>query len=443
MRNIYILSVLLFGSLFFGCAELDEPQPVNSISTEFAITDRASAKAAINGVYSGLQENSDPFELWMGLAQFFSDETVFTGTFPTQLEFANFNVFPANTSMAGAFTSLYTTINNANNVIALVPGVADDNFTEAARADFIGQARFVRAQCYLHLVTLWKDVPLITTPTVEVGDVLNVPKSSVADIYAQILDDFTYAEANVAAATGPTLASKAAAKAFLARVALYQGNWSTALAKAEEVLGSGFDLTLVPFLQDQLYSLAFSPTDGNSLAFFYGPAEFGGRHVIEPSPSIINAFEPGDSRFAASINLTSASVPFGLKYPSFSAANQGAASDPIFFIRHAEMVLIAAEAAAELGDFTKANAYFNQVRRRAGLDPITLNAGNYVDAILAERFVEFAFEGPFRLIDLRRRGQALLFLGPLGYESCDDVWPLPQREMDRNTNLVQNSCCNC
>ena len=40
-----------------------------------------------------------------------------------------------------------------------------------------------------------------------------------------------------------------------------------------------------------------------------------------------------------------------LKYPSFDAANAGAATDPIFFIRHAEMVLIIAEAAAEQGDF--------------------------------------------------------------------------------------------
>ena len=123
--------------------------------------------------------------------------------------------------------------------------------------------------------------------------------------------------------------------------------------------------------------------------------------------------------------------------------NAGAATDPIFFIRHAEMVLIASEAAAELNDFTKANVYFNQVRTRAGLDPINLTSGNYIDFILAERFVEFALEGPFRLIDLRRRGFAELFLGPLGYDSCDAVWPLPQRDIDRNTNLEQNDCCNC
>ena len=94
-------------------------------------------------------------------------------------------------------------------------------------------------------------------------------------------------------------------------------------------------------------------------------------------------------------------------------------------------------------DFTNANAWFNQVRQRVGLADKTLDAGNHVDIILQERFVEFGFEDPFRLINLRRKGKVLEVLDSIGYESCDDVWPLPQREVDRNTNLIQNAYCNC
>ncbi len=426
-----------------SCAEFDELRPLNSIPTESAINSVASASAAINGVYSDLQDGTLAFDGFLGLAQLFSDETVFTGTFPTRLEFGNKNVFPANTTMGAVFTDLYEVINRANNVITLVPLVEDDAFTQAQRDDFVAQARFIRGHMYLHLVTLWQEVPLILTPTTDVGEVLNVPKSSSADIYAQIISDFEFAETNLSANTGPILASKQAASAFLARVALYQGNWSQAQSKALQAIGSDYDLTVVPFLGDQIWSLSFSPTDGNSLAFFYGPAELGGRHSIEPSQQVIDAFEVGDIRFAQSIDLSSASVPFGLKYPSFNAANAGAATDPIFFIRHAEMVLIIAEAAAEQGDFDTANRWYNQVRLRAGLEPFILDGSNYVDAILQERFVEFAFEGPFRLLDLRRRGKALELIGPFGYESCDDVWPLPQRDIDRNPSLQQASCCNC
>jgi len=439
MKKYIFLSLLIIGS--FGCADLDDLSPINSIPTASAITDFASANAALNGVYSSMQDGD--FDKWLSLAQFFSDEADATGTFPTRLEFGNLNVFPANGTAAGAFTALYETINNANNVIALVPQVDDASFNDADRSDIIAQAKFIRAHNYIQLVTLWNDVPLILTPTTDIGEALNVPATATTAIYDQIIADLTDASQNLVAETGPFAASKQAANAFLARIALYQSRWSDALSLAKSVVGDGFDLTAVPFLEDQIYSLGYTSTDGNTLNFFYGPADFGGRYSIGPSTKIIEAFEDGDARFAATLDLTTASVPYGLKYPSFDAGIGGTATDPIFFIRHAEMVLIAAEAAAEMGDFDAASTYLNMVRARAGLAPVDLNAGNFVDAILQERFVEFAFEGPFRLIDLRRRGMAQDVLGPIGYDSCDSVWPLPQRDVDRNPNLQQNTCCNC
>ncbi len=439
MKKYIFLSLLLIGS--FGCADLDDLAPINSIPTANAITDLSSANAALNGVYSSIQDNA--FDKWLSLPQFFSDEADATGTFPTRLEFGNLNVFPANGTAGGVFTSLYTTINNANNVITLVPQVTDASFTEDAKNDIIAQAKFIRAHNYLQLVTLWNDVPLILQPTTDVGEALNVPTTAANAIYDQIIADFTDASQNLLAETSLNAASKQAANAFLARIALYQQRWSDALSLAEGVVGEGFDLSAVPFLEDQIYSLGFTSTDGNTLNFFYGPADFGGRYSIGPSTTIIDAFEDGDARFAATVDVATASVPYGLKYPSFDAGISGTATDPIYFIRHAEMVLTAAEAAAEMGDFDSASRYLNMVRSRAGLADIELNAGNFVDAILQERFVEFAFEGPFRLIDLRRKGKAQELLGPIGYDSCDSVWPLPQRDVDRNPNLQQNSCCNC
>ncbi len=440
MKNILILFTIVLLSV--SCAKLDDVKPQNSIPVSEAITDLASAQAAINGVYDAMQSND--FDRWLSLAQYFSDEANATGTFPTRLEFGNLNVFPGNGTMEGVFSSYYTAINNANNVIELVPQVEDSNFDEASRNNIIGQAKFLRAQCYLNLVAFWKDVPLVLTPTKEVGEILFVNTSTVEEIYNQIIADFSDAKASILAETAQFVASQQAADAFLARVALYQERWADALNLAESVLGADFDLTTVPFLDDQIYSLNYTSTDGNTLNFFYGPADLGGRYSIGPSDAIINAFEEGDSRFEASIDTSSYDVSYGLKYPSFDAGIAGTADDPIFFIRHAEMVLIAAEAAAEMGNFEKANQYYNQVRSRAGLEDKELNAGNFVDLILQERFVEFAFEGPFRLIDLRRKGKAAEVLGPLGYDSpCDDVWPLPQRDIDRNPNLNQNDCCNC
>lgn len=436
---IYIVAGLL---LLNSCAELEgEVAPINSIPSSDAINSAATAAAALNGVYSEFQDND--FDTWLSLAQFFSDEADATGTFPTRLEYGNLNVFPANGTAAGVFTNLYNIINNANNVIALAPGVEDPSFGPAVKADAIAQARFCRAHAYLQLVTLWQEVPLVTTPTSDVGEVLNVAKSSISDIYALIVSDLNDAATNVSAATGPFAASQQAANALLARVALYQNNYSEAMSKAMQVLGPDFDLTTVPYLSDQIYSLGYTASDGNVLNFFYGPSDFGGRYSIGPSLTLRNAFETGDIRKDLTFNDQDASVPFGTKYPSFGAGISGTATDPIMFVRHAEMVMIIAEAAAAQGDFDTANRWFNQVRLRAGLAPMILDAGNYVDAILAERFVEFALEGPSRLIDLRRLGKAEEVLGPLGYDACDSVWPLPQRDIDRNINLQQNNCCNC
>ncbi len=442
INNFLILMAVMSLGLF-SCADLEDVSPINSIPTEAAITSEASAKAALNGVYSEVQDATLVFDGWLALPQFFSDEADATGTFPTRLEFGNLNVFPANGTMASVFTDLYDVINVANNVITLVPGVSEDGFTDAEKNNIVAEAKFLRAMCYLHLTTLWQEVPLVLTPTSDVGDVLNVSVSSQDDLYNQIKTDLNDAATNLFTATSNFRASQQAANALLARVALYQGNWAEAQSKAEGVLGAGFDLTTVPYLDDQIYSLNFTTNDGNNLGFFYGPSDLGGRYSIGPNPALIAAFEPGDARFAVTLDTSSFTTAYGLKYPSFEAANAGVATDPIYFIRHAEMVLIAAEAAAEQGDFATASTYFNQVRTRAGLADITLDADNYVDAILKERFTEFAFEGPQRLIDLRRRGKAEEVLGPLGYDACDAVWPLPQRDVDRNVNLQQNNCCNC
>lgn len=66
--------------------------------------------------------------------------------------------------------------------------------------------------------------------------------------------------------------------------------------------------------------------------------------------------------------------------------------------RFAEAVLIAAEAAMELGDQPVAVGYINQVRGRAGIQPLTTVT---LDDIIQERRVEFAFED-HRYWDLKR-----------------------------------------
>lgn len=445
MRRIYAIILVAAAGLFFQACDvtdLDGLDPNVSVPADGAINNLQSARAAINGMYDEVQDATLHTDGYLFLAQIYSDEAIFTGTFPTRFEFATLNPFPANTTLAGVFSDFYDAINVANSIIDLLPQVEDPSITPEILNDFLGQARMTRALMYHYLASYHGDVPLILEPTVDVGEKLNVPVTPEADVWAQVIEDLQFAENNITE-TGQGRFSSQAASALLARVYLYLEDWSNALAEAEKVLGSGFDLTQFPYLEDEVMYLRFTTADGNVLNFWYGPSELGGRHDIEPSQKLLDSYEEGDLRRDLSVDdsFDRATVPFCVKYNDFAAGISGTGTDPVFLFRYAEQLLIAAEAAAELGQFDTATAYFNQVRARAGLPELTLTADNYVDLILQERLVELALEGAHRWLDLRRRGRAEQEIE--GYIPCNDVWPIPQRDIDRNPNLTQNNCCNC
>ncbi|THH41930.1 RagB/SusD family nutrient uptake outer membrane protein [Neolewinella litorea] len=437
--NSLIWLVFLVGFTSCDYFDMDAIDPIDAVPAEAAITDATSARAARAGVYDALQDNS--FDRHLAGYQYYSDEADWTGTFPTREEFDIYSVQTGNSTLAGMFSSHYYTINVANNILEILPSVEDPTLTdEAFRNSILAEARFGRAFAYLELVLGWGDVPLILTPTRGVGEELNVPKDPASAVYAQIISDLEFAAANLQ--DDITLGmTKAAANALLARVALYQERWQDAIDYATLAIGEDYDLTSIPYMEDEIWFLKYSSTDGNSLAFFYAPSALNGRLSISPSSELINAFEEGDLRKDATIDTLDGTF-YGVKYDDFNASS-GSQTDPIRFIRGAEMVLIISEASARLGDFETATEMINMVRNRAGLDDIELNAENFEDAILQERFVELALESGHRLWDVRRMGRALEIFGPGGYDPCDDVWPLPQREIDRNPALEQNGCCNC
>lgn len=420
--------------------DLENINPIDSVPTELAITNLQSANAARAGIYDELQDATLSFDGYLALPQLFSDECVFTGTFPTREEFAIYNVLTSNGTMNGVWADYYDAINVANNVLEVLPRVEDLTIDDDSRNSILAEARFARAFAYFNLIQGWNDVPLILTPTTTVGDELNVAKSSRSEVVTQIIIDCEFARDNLGG--GSLGMNSAAANALLARLYLIEGNSSQAAAAATAALGgAGFELT-APYLEDEIFYLKFIGTDGNSNAFFYGTDDLNGRHSIEPSAKLIAAYEDGDLRKDMSVLFNAAGTPYGNKYNDFGSAG-GSQTDPLLFFRQSEMVLILAEAAAIAGNFDTASDWINQVRTRAGLADVSLDANNFMDLILQERFVELAMEGGHRLWDLRRTGRAEAVLGPDGYDPCDNVWPLPQTDIDRNPNLVQNGCCNC
>ncbi len=99
-------------------------------------------------------------------------------------------------------------------------------------------------------------------------------------------------------------------------------------------------------------------------------------------------------------------------------------------IRYGDVILMAAEAANELGNKTKAADYVNQIRKRArgntaGILPDVPADANLKNAIKHERRIELAMEGE-RFYDLVRWGDANAVLGGLGYQPKNEFYPIPQ-----------------
>jgi hypothetical protein len=127
---------------------------------------------------------------------------------------------------------------------------------------------------------------------------------------------------------------------------------------------------------------------------------------------------------------------------------------PLVFIRAGEVVLNRAEARAKTGDATGALADLNDIRGRAGLQPLSgLSGKDLLDAIFLERRRELAFEGHV-YYDYMRDGRAMKreeispayaeYTGAVHNEmdpraSRRTTCPIPAEELLLNPELVPNN----
>ncbi|MTI21140.1 RagB/SusD family nutrient uptake outer membrane protein [Fulvivirga sp. RKSG066] len=431
--NSFLLMLALIVSAT-ACEDYIDKQPVDQIGDEIVIEDLESLDGAVLGMYSSLQSGNQYGELQIFMPGILSDEMVFTGTFPTKQDMSVNNVTAENTTMRGVWSSPYGTIFIANTVLerALNAG------TEEEVAPFVAEAKFGRALAHFNLVKLWGAVPLALTS--DVGVTSELPRTPAAEVYAQIIADLQEAMADLPLAserTDPertTRATKGAAQALLARVALYSGDLNLAGQMADAVINSG-EYTLDPTYSNLYNNDATSPEiifelfasiqDGNSLGFFAQPVGAGGRYDYSPNPTLEAQYASGDER-AELIVPNSADAGGILVTNKYTDATNG--TDQPIVVRLAEMYLIRAEANNSVADL-------NTVASRSnGATYASYNQSN----MLLERKLELAFEG-HRWNDLIRTGQANAVMSavkPASWDATDILLPIPQREIDQNPTLT-------
>ena len=458
-----ILTGLLAASVMLGslaaCNSKLDVQPIDNVDAEQALNNSSDVQAALVGAYTGLQD----VNAYGGNVQFFSDllanngEYAFLGTFAEPKEAQNKSLLKDNFTVANMWLRGYSTINRVNNVLANV-GKLD---TPAKQASGEGEARFIRALVYFDLVRLyakaWNDgspqtnlgVPLVLTPTLGISASSSVPRSTVAEVYAQIIADLTTATGPTTAltklpATNGFFATRGAALALLARVYLQQGRFADAADAANRVITSTSPTyrlntnyadnfvsnnDLLPNTNEDIFAIQISAQSGiNQLNTFYARTR---RGDIRIRPQLLAQFETGDDRRAL-FNSTTTNT-YSSKYNVLYGG--------IKLIRFAEMYLIRAEGnlrsgVAQVGTNTPL-VDVNVIRSRAKLPPLTAVV---LADVLKERRLELAFEG-FRLGDLKRNQESTIdpvSTAAIAWNSPRLVLPIPLREINANPNLVQN-----
>lgn len=461
MKRLFLKSSILATGLFAmaGCADKLEVLPTQTINANNALTTSGDILGALTGAYDGVQS----VNVFGGAFQYIPDllgdngEVRFAGTFASHNQIWNKAILANNTQTTATWNSSYNTINRINNVLANLPKVV-----EGSRGRVEGEARCLRGMVYFELVRLyaktWGDgdnasnpgVPLVLAPTKIVdptpADIaaLQVRRNSVAEVYAQVIDDLTKAEA-LLPATNNYFATKGLAAGMLSRVYLMQQNYAAARDAANRVITSGvyelvFDWTSLfnNFLFTQssqntpehIFTVRVTEQDGVSdLNTFYGTTigslpGTAGRTDIRIQNRHRQLYEAGDLRgqFFSGSGTRVVTSKFLDRY----------ANVPV--IRLAEMLLTRAECNFRLrtavGNSPEND--INILRERVGLSPLTTLT---LDAILRERKLELAFEGHL-LHDLKRTRRPISTA--LAWNSPKLILPIPQRETDANPNLTQN-----
>ncbi|MFV8325017.1 RagB/SusD family nutrient uptake outer membrane protein [Flavobacterium sp. ZS1P14] len=370
----------------------------------------------------------------------------------------------------------------------LIDDVAKSGLTDNGTLVNNAEARVIRAFAYFDLRRDYGEVPIIDSKIVNVTDGIKA-KSTIAQVDAFIKADLEYAIQNLPLTwpAYPGRATKGFANTLLAKLYLYQKDYTNAYAKCQEVINSGA-YSLNPSFKDlfniqgnnsseSIFEVQQLITTANvyySNIYYVSQGVRGtgswdlGWGFNVPTTNLIAAFEAGDPRKNETI-LTSgqddggygsgtlpASPPLDRMYWNKKAYTEASTRtkynqnqnnwENIKILRYADVLLMAAEAANELGNSSQAIAYLEMIRLRARggnnavLPKITTSAQSDLRiAIKQERRVEFAMENE-RFYDVVRWGDATSVLGGLGYQDKNKFLPIPQTSIDKSGGvLIQNS----
>lgn len=376
----------------------------------------------------------------------------------------------------------FAIVTAANNILYYGPKLLEGNSNESEIATInkvLGWGYFARALAYFDLCLAYGQpysytadashlaVPLVTVPP---GFDDELPRKSVATVYEQVISDLNSALeifGDEASVSDCYHASGIASEALLARVYLYKGDYEKAKEYASKVMGkvqlSPRSEYVAMFRQSQsnpgteaIFRLnTYDHT--NKLTSTFDPTA---TQDFYPTPDFYNYFDSDDIRAELLTYIPEESeeeVYQGHTYPAVCkflplksiSDSKVRVADP-FVLRVSEMYLIHAEACAELGDLSSAEADLRALQARArgkNASEISLfysGKDGMLSLIKRERLKELSFEG-HGLFDITRRGEDLkrpsssnASVTSISYPDHRFVLPFDEIEMQCNEEIIQN-----
>lgn len=528
MKKTYI-PFLLAGMLLTGACSKDflDIRPQQSVFTEDVFSSMPTARAAVNGLYSLMQSYSYYGRDALVIPEVLSDNatrSVRTGNRYTGMNTMTHTATDANVSRM--WNQIYRVVTNANAIIAneeKLKGIAS-TLEQTELGQLIGEAYAVRALAYFDLVKFYArplnhtadgshlGVPLVLNPVTKVDEVVYPARNTAREVYEQIDKDIAealkrlpangdvYYNGNVNNAFYKIRLNKFGTLALRARVAIFRGDWNTAVSAATEVINSGkYNLFTygsmvndfrTPNNGESIFEVSNNTNDNpgtDGIAYISSQGGYGEILGTKTSMnsrstgttastfrSLYEAYSQTDVRrnFVALGDRNSSggekNVPLCLKYTNIVTFLEN-----IKVIRLAEMYLSRGEAFARLAVQNNDNAALtsalndiNLIRKARDTSSLTkpyaaslattpptgsIRATAFLDSIIVERRKEFALEGQ-RLFDLNRTKTNYVKINSGGNSASRliqytnttssyynrTILPIPVSQVQNNPNMVQN-----
>ena len=248
MKILKIHSTLLAITVLAGCIffqsscrkDLLDQDPTTEVASNQYWKTENDATFALMGLYSSIRPCFDRDYYFDGQGEYTRTRNASASTTSGNLRLgdaynsANYNPSGYGGSFDKMFRYLYGAVNRANYVIdntsALLTQFSDTT-TQKNLKIIIGEARLLRGLAYFKLISMWGDVPFLSTTVSPDADdanaiAISLSRMPIGQVKDSILSDLTIA-INSLPAKGTVLgrASKPAALALRGKVLLYWGSW--------------------------------------------------------------------------------------------------------------------------------------------------------------------------------------------------------------------------